>query len=357
VLSPTALDAGVALADAEAVGLALVLGGSDLALGATIIAGIPSAVHTTAIVRARRARSSEPIAPSPFRTRGPCCPGHRRVLSLHRQRALECDMKCFMPVWFLIHPRGLVLRREGADGVAIPSDEDAAAFGVDPRGGHALGSLDGEVAIAAALGEDVAVAAPFEIVDAFGLRGFYRALGEERFRLAGMANQLVDWASTHRFCGRCATPTERALDERAMRCPSCGLLAYPRISPAVIVLVRRGEEALLARGARFPLPFYSTLAGFVEVGENLEQTVGREIREEVGIEVKGIRYFGSQPWPFPHSLMIGFNAEWAGGDIVVEPKEIVDAKWFRADALPNVPPRLSIARRLIDAWLEEVAGR
>ena len=266
-------------------------------------------------------------------------------------------MKHSMPAWFLIHPRGLVLRREGTDGVALPSDEDAAAFGVDVRGGHALGSLGDEQAVAAAVSEDVSVSAPFEVVDAFGLRGFYRALGEERFRLAGMANQLVDWANTHRFCGRCATPTERASDERAMRCPACGLFAYPRISPAVIVLVRRGEEALLARGARFPVPFYSTLAGFVEVGEKLEETVAREVREEVGIEVKNIRYFGSQPWPFPHSLMIGFNAEWAGGDIAVEPKEIVDAQWFRRDALPTIPPRLSIARRLIDAWLEELAGR
>jgi NAD+ diphosphatase len=266
-------------------------------------------------------------------------------------------MNCFMPAWFLIHPRGLVLRREGSDGVALPSDEDAAAFGVDPREGHALGSLDGEEAIAAALSADVPVASPFELVDAFGVRGFYRALGEERFRFAGMANQLVDWASTHRFCGRCATPTERVLDERAMRCPSCGLFAYPRISPAIIVLVRRGEEALLARGARFPLPFYSTLAGFVEVGETFAEPVAREIREEVGIEVRDIRYFGSQPWPFPHSLMIAFNAEWARGDIVIEPEEIVDAKWFRPDALPTIPPRLSIARRLIDAWLEDVAGR
>ncbi|MGO9836965.1 MAG: NAD(+) diphosphatase [Polyangiaceae bacterium] len=260
-----------------------------------------------------------------------------------------------MTAWFLIHPRGLVLRRDG-DSVTLPTDEDVAAFGVNVRDGHALGSLDGDEAVAAPVVEGVQLVPPLEIVDAFSLRGYYRALGEERFRLAGMANQLVDWANNHRFCGRCATPTQRATDERAMRCPACGLLAYPRISPAVIVLVRRGKEALLARGSRFPLPFYSTLAGFVEVGESLEQTVAREIREEVGFEVKDIRYFGSQPWPFPHSLMVGFNAEWAGGEIAIEPKEIVDAQWFRADALPTIPPRLSIARRLIDAWLADVGA-
>lgn len=260
-----------------------------------------------------------------------------------------------MPAWFLIHPRGLVLRREG-EGVLLPSDEEAASLGAKAEEGHALGVLDGEEAVAASIAGDVTLAPPLDVVDPFSLRGYYRALGEDRFRLAGTANQLVDWANTHRFCGRCATPTERVTGERAMRCPSCGLLAYPRITPAVIVLVRRGLEALLARGARFPLPFYSTLAGFVEVGETLEQTVAREIREEVGVEVKNIRYFGSQPWPFPHSLMVGFNAEWAGGEIAIEPKEIVDAKWFRADTLPTIPPRLSIARRLIDAWLAEVGA-
>ena len=128
---------------------------------------------------------------------------------------------------------------------------------------------------------------------------------------------------------------------------------YPRIAPAVIVLVRRGEEALLARNARFPLPFYSTLAGFSDIGETLEDTVHREIREEVGIEVANVRYFGSQPWPFPNSLMIAFTAEWASGDIAVDADEIADAQWFTRDALPMVPPPLSIARRMIDAWLTE----
>ena len=138
-----------------------------------------------------------------------------------------------------------------------------------------------------------------------------------------------------------------------MRCPACTLSAYPRIAPAIIVLVQRGDLALLAHGTRFPAPFYSTLAGFVEPGESLEETLVREVKEEVGVDVGDIRYFGSQSWPFPHSLMLGFFATWQGGEIVCEPTEIVDAKWFRAAELPMIPPRPSISRQLIDAWVAD----
>ena len=251
--------------------------------------------------------------------------------------------------WFVVHPRGLVVRRDG-DGIELPSDDDVAALDLDPADIHELGPFEGGAASGAALGERPAPPS-FEVAP---LRQLYPALDEARFLMAGIATQVVDWADTHRFCGRCATATERVSSERCLRCPKCGLLAYPRISPAVIVLVRRGDEALLARGSRFPLPFYSTLAGFVEIGETLEQTIAREVREEVGVEVKGARYFGSQPWPFPHSLMLGFFAEWAGGEIHADGHEILDARWCRADDLPPIPPRLSIARHLIDAWLDDV---
>jgi NAD+ diphosphatase len=174
--------------------------------------------------------------------------------------------------------------------------------------------------------------------------------------MAGRAVQIVEWAATHRFCGRCATPTERTAGEHAMRCPSCGLSAYPRIAPAIIVLVRKGDLALLAHGVRFPAPFYSTLAGFVEPGESLEETLVREVKEEVGIDVGDMRYFGSQSWPFPHSLMLGFFATWKAGEIVVDPTEIVDAKWFSESELPMIPPPLSISRQLIDHWLADVRG-
>jgi NAD+ diphosphatase len=252
--------------------------------------------------------------------------------------------------WFVVHPHGLVVRREG-DRIELLTDGDAAALGLALVDAHDLGPLEGVPAVAASVA-DAPLALPFEVGR---LRELYPALGDARFLMAGRATQVVEWSVTHRFCGRCATPTERVPGERCMRCPACGLQGYPRIAPAVIVLVRRGREALLARGARFPGIFYSTLAGFVEIGESLEETIAREVREEVGIDVKAPRYFGSQPWPFPHSLMVGFFAEWAAGEIRPDGTEILDARWFRPEELPVIPPRLSIARHLIDAWLEDTS--
>jgi NAD+ diphosphatase len=139
--------------------------------------------------------------------------------------------------------------------------------------------------------------------------------------------------------------------ERAKECPQCGLLAFPRLSPAIIVLVQRRHELLLARPYHFPPGLYSVIAGFVEPGETLEEAVVREVREEVNLAIKDIRYFGSQPWPFPHSLMIGFTATHAGGEISIDDAEIEDAGWFKADALPTLPGKISIARKLIDWFL------
>lgn len=215
---------------------------------------------------------------------------------------------------------------------------------------HFLGMMDGVACwgVDVPLGEDPSYGA------AIDLYSYHARSSENDWLVAGRAVQLVEWARTHRFCGRCAAPTEMQPTERAMRCPACGLLAFPRLAPAMITLVTRGrDEVLLARGVQFRAPMYSCLAGFVEPGESLEDAVVREVREEVGVEVGDVRYWGSQPWPFPHSLMVGFRAEWTGGDIVCDPTEIVDAQWYTRDALPPIPPPISIARKLIDAWLAE----
>jgi NAD+ diphosphatase len=210
-----------------------------------------------------------------------------------------------------------------------------------------LGEFDGEPCFAR-LVEPHGLPAGSEAVP---LRQLFGVLSDEEFGLAGRALGLTAWDRDHRYCGRCGSATERSTTERVRTCDTCGQDAYPRLSPAVIVLVEHDGRALLARNARTKMPFFSTLAGFVEIGESLEQTVAREIREEAGIEVTDVRYFGSQPWPFTGSLMIGFTARWASGELAPDPAEITEAAWFPPHALPTIPPKLSIARELIDDFV------
>ena len=175
------------------------------------------------------------------------------------------------------------------------------------------------------------------------------------FALAGRAAQLLAWERDHQFCGRCGARMDLDPVERAMRCSPCRIINYPRIAPCIIVLVTRGEELLLARNINFPRPMYSTLAGFIEAGESAEETLVREVREEVGVEVADLRYFGSQSWPFPNQLMLGYFASYAGGDIVCDPAEIADAQWFHYTALPQVPPASSISGQLIRSYVQSLA--
>jgi len=189
-----------------------------------------------------------------------------------------------------------------------------------------------------------------------GLRTLFSVLDDAHFALAGRAFQLLDWDRNHAYCGRCGAPTESKAEERARVCPACRLSAYPRLSPAVMALVRREREILLARSPHFPPGMYSALAGFVEPGETLEQCLAREVDEEVGVQVSRIRYFASQPWPFPNSLMIAFVCDWMSGEIRPQAGEIEAANWFNVLQLPKLPSRISIARRLIDAVVAEMRG-
>jgi NAD+ diphosphatase len=168
---------------------------------------------------------------------------------------------------------------------------------------------------------------------------------------ASYAVRILDFDRLSAFCGRCGAKTRPLTTERARICTACGRIIYPRISPAIIVLVKRGEEVLLARSPRSPPGVFSVIAGFNEPGENLEQTVHREVGEEVGIAVRNLRYFGSEPWPFPDSLMIGFVADHAGGDIRIDNQEIEAAGWFTRDNVPPFPSKASISRALIEAWI------
>lgn len=189
------------------------------------------------------------------------------------------------------------------------------------------------------------------------LRSLYGRMDDARYALAGRAVQLIDWDRTHAYCGVCGTPTRPRASERSRECPACGHSSYPRLAPAVMALVRRlPDRILLARSPRFPAGMYSALAGFTEPGETLEQCLHREVLEEVGIRVKNLRYFASQPWPFPHSLMIAFVCDFESGELTPDATEIEAAEWFRITSLPALPNPISIARRLIDATLREMAG-
>ena len=205
-----------------------------------------------------------------------------------------------------------------------------------------------------------ALAARGEVPDAFAatdLRAWLGRVEPDFFYLAGRAKQVVEWHRDHRFCGRCGAENEEHPTDRAKHCSECDLATYPRLSPSIIVLVRRGDEMLLARNAAWPTTMFSTLAGFVEPGESVEQTVHREVAEEVGIAVANLRYLGSQSWPFPNSLMLGFHADYADGEIVCRDGEIAEARWFHFRDLPNVPNGTAISRWLIDAFVAERAAR
>jgi NAD+ diphosphatase len=253
--------------------------------------------------------------------------------------------------WFAFVGTKLLVHLEGTVS-QIPNLISLTEIGLVPVRTQFLGTLDDQPCYSAELPKD-ALASLEEVIARQGmalqgLRELHGTLDEDLYALSGRAIQIVEWDRTHQYCGHCATPTTQLPNERAKRCPKCGLVNYPRLSPAMIVLVSRGDELLLARAPRFPTGMYGLIAGFVEPGESLEETVVREVREEVGIEVKDIRYFGSQPWPFPNSLMIGFTATYASGDIAIAPQELADAAWFSKHNLPQIPPKVSIARKLID---------
>ncbi len=185
------------------------------------------------------------------------------------------------------------------------------------------------------------------------LRSLYGKVDNRFWSIAGYARQIYDWNINFKFCGKCGSKTKTNKNEHARVCPKCNLTSYPRISPAIITAVVKGNQILLARGIQFPnKEMFSVLAGFVEPGETLEDCVKREVFEEVAIKVKDIHYFKSQSWPFPDSLMIGFTAAYESGEILIDTKEIVEAGWFKADNLPVIPGKQTLAGELIEWFVQ-----
>ena len=229
---------------------------------------------------------------------------------------------------------------------------DVRASGLSLKSAHYLGRLNGSHCYALHLPQDAQLPPGLELL---GLRSLILEGNELASALAGQASQLLEWARTHRYCGSCGAPTTPHAADRAVECSDCRIVYYPRIAPVMMALVYRrndkGSELLLTRKAGYAPGRYTVVAGFVEAGESLEQCLAREVKEEVGVEIRNPRYFGSQPWPFPNSLVKAFSAEWAGGDVVPDGTELEDARWFSIDALPDLPEAVHISRQLIDGTL------
>lgn len=183
-----------------------------------------------------------------------------------------------------------------------------------------------------------------------GLRASYYKLPLPFYLKAGKCRELLYWDKNTRYCGACGAPM-RMHTEISKRCSNCGKEVWPQLATAIIVLIHRGDEVLLVHARNFKGDFYGLVAGFVETGETLEEAVHREVMEETGLRIRNLRYFGSQPWPYPSGLMVGFNADYAGGDIHLQREELSRGAWFKKDNLPTIPEKLSIARKILDDWL------
>ena len=249
------------------------------------------------------------------------------------------------PLVFVFREGKLLLREHD---LALPD----LALGLAPPGlpterFHPLGLWQGRYCCTAWVGADTEPGAGHVFVN---LRALFGRVDEQWLGLASRAAQLAEWVRTHRYCGHCATAMAAVPGERAFKCPACGMTAYPRISPAMMVLIRRDDAILLARHTHSPTGRFSPLAGFLEAGESIEEAIHREVMEEVGLQVHNLAYFGSQSWPFPHSLMIAFTADYAGGEIVRDEREIAEARWFGPqDVQPEQPSSVSISSFLVNA--------
>jgi NAD+ diphosphatase len=245
----------------------------------------------------------------------------------------------------------ILVRPDAQSAVGLPDFGVLAGWAETPRAPVHVGRIDDRACWLLPVGTMECVPpSGWEWQDTRGLIGLFTP---EEWHAVNCARQLAWWERHHRFCGGCGTPTVGLPEERARRCPQCGALFFPSASPAVIVAITRGDELLLAHNRNFRAGMFSLLAGFVDPGETLEQAVAREVREEVAVEIAGLRYVTSQPWAFPNSLMVGFRAVHMSGELAVDGKEIETAGWFRRDALPEIPRVGTVARLMIDAWCRE----
>ena len=255
--------------------------------------------------------------------------------------------------YFVFHGNDLVTDMRASEPCLLPRNE-IRFLAPAPVRQQFLGYWRGKPCYARELDHNTALGVEhYQTGNLFSILG---RVSEEMFALAGRAQQLLAWERDNRFCGSCGETMGSHDRDRAMVCEPCSSVIYPRIAPCIIVLITRGREMLLARNANFPVEMFSTLAGFIEAGETVEECLIREVKEEVGVDVGNIRYFKSQSWPFPNQLMLGFFADYEGGDIVCEDEEIAEAYWFDPDKLPTIPPAESISGQLIRHHIDAQAA-
>ena len=249
--------------------------------------------------------------------------------------------------WLLVQDQRLIVVPDGA-ALRLPTGLLPAGFSDARVSPFWLGTLDGTECWVGALERDVKLPEGFVAETLVPMQG--TRLSDDLLSLGGMAMQALWWEGTSGHCPRCGERTERLEGEWGKRCPKCRYEHYPHLHPAVIVMVKDGDRCLLARKAGWAPGRYALVAGFVDNGESLEGAVAREVKEEVGLDVRDIRYVGSQNWPFPSQLMVGFVAQYAGGDVTIDATELEDARWFPHDSLPGLPSRHSISRYIIDHY-------
>ncbi len=251
-------------------------------------------------------------------------------------------------VCFVFYEGELIVKYEENE-IAILKREDIKELGAEVEKDYCFGEYNIGKCYIVECSEINRFPGKFKIISLYQLG---QIVDEEIFFIAGRANHILNWDNTHKYCSRCGAENINKEDERAKVCSKCGAVSYPVICPAIIVAITKGDEILLAHNSNFEENMYSIIAGYVDAGEDLESCVKREVFEEIGIKVKNIRYYGNQTWSFPNSLMIGFFAEYESGEITVDGKEILDAAWFTKDNLPNLPKKMSIARKMIDCFIE-----
>jgi NAD+ diphosphatase len=252
------------------------------------------------------------------------------------------------PAYWLPFRNGELLTRPASEGVEMLHGDESLLAELGSGEPMFLGTLDGTPVLALELPEEADIPADLK---AMPLRALFGQLAEPGYGLAGFASQMLYWRRNSGFCQRCGGHAEQVLGDWGKRCTRCGHTAYPHVTPAIIVLVHDGDRVLLTHKAGWG-PRYSIIAGFVEPGESLEECVQREVREEAGLEIGALRYVGSQSWPYPHQLMLGYLAAYESGEIAIDDKELDDARWFDRDSMPDLPPPLSISRQIINMWID-----